>query len=84
MRTYTAYIFFEPWFKVQTLPILAPYLLNLSTHLFNKTTNFNRRLLGASLIYTTQLHTYNKKSVKIHYNKIIIKQNKIYKGKLIK
>lgn len=58
--------FFEPWFKVQTLPILAPYLLNLSSNLFNKTTNFNRRLLGESLIYITKLHIYNKKTVKIH------------------
>ena len=58
--------FFEPWFEVQILPILAALPANLSTHLFNKTTNFNRRLLGASLIYTIKLNIYNKKSVKIH------------------
>ena len=36
--------------------ILAALPANLSTHLFNKTTNFNRRLLGESLIYITKLH----------------------------
>ena len=59
----TAYIFF---FEVQILPILAALPANLSRHLFNKTTNFNRRLLGESLIYTIKLHIYNKKTVKIH------------------
>ena len=49
----------------------------LSTNLFNKTTNFNRRLLGERLIYTTKLYIYNKKTVKIHLNKLIIKQNEI-------
>ena len=59
-------IFFSSFFKELIVLILAAYLLNLSTHLFNKTTNFNRRLLGESLIYTTKLHIYNKKTVKIH------------------
>ena len=59
--TYTAYIFFEPWFEVQTLPILAALPANLSSNLFNKTTNFNRRLLGESLIHIIKLHNYNEK-----------------------
>lgn len=58
---FVSIFFFEPWFKVQILPILAALPANLSTHLFNKTTNFNRRLLGESLIYIIKLHIYNKK-----------------------
>ena len=44
--------------------ILAAYLLNLSTHLFNKTTSFNRRLLGESLIYYIITTKNSNKSIK--------------------